>query len=81
MQVKCFLFYAFLETCFRLTAEGVFTSNHVPGVGNVEITHLLNQVAFLAYRHAQPSQGHPQSYTRMFILLSFVFTWAYLLWL
>jgi len=59
----------------------VFTSNHVPGLGNVEITQLLNQVAFIAHRQEQPPQSQPQRHTRMFILLSFVFTWAYLLWL
>jgi hypothetical protein len=32
---KCFLFYGILETCFRLTSEGVFTTCHVPGLGNV----------------------------------------------
>jgi hypothetical protein len=59
----------------------VFTSDHVPGLANVEITQLLNQVALTAHRHAQPSHGRPRRHTGMFILLSFVFTLAYLLWL
>ena len=46
----------------------MFTSNQVPSLENVEITELLNRVAFVSHRHSQLSQGRPQRHTRMFIL-------------